>query len=112
MLFSAGAGVPENVEPCVERRYFSNLHYLALTCADEVLAERLRRRPKWRKCSDPAYIDEHVRFNQWFKEKGSKAEPVIELLDTTAVPIRETVDQVTSWIYEKIGGSHLLGASA
>lgn len=111
VLFSAGAGVPENMEPCVERRYFSDLHYLALTCEDEVLAERLRSRPKWRKCSDPAYIDEHVRFNRWFKENGSKTEPVINLLDTTAVPIQETVDQVTSWIYEKIGSSHLLGAS-
>jgi hypothetical protein len=32
----------------VERRYFGTLHYLALTCEDEVLVERLRQRPSWR----------------------------------------------------------------
>jgi hypothetical protein len=52
VLFGAGTGVPENLEPCVERRYFSALHYLALTCDDDLLAERLRRRPAWRRTVD------------------------------------------------------------
>lgn len=111
VLFSAGAGVPENVEPCVERRYFSDLHYLALTCEDEELAERLRKRPEWRKCNDPVYIDEHVRFNRWFKESRGKTESAIELLDTAMAPIEQTVKQVTSWIYERVEVSHPLGAS-
>jgi hypothetical protein len=99
-LFCAG-GIPENVEPCVERRYFSKVHYLALTCEDEELAERLRKRPAWRDCSDPAYIKEHMRFNQWFKETGSRGEPVVELLGTTRVPIEETAKQVARWIHGK-----------
>ena len=49
-----GAGVPEQFERCVERRYFSTIHYLALVCTDETLAERLRSRPAWR----PAGTDE------------------------------------------------------
>ena len=34
VLLCAG-GIPENVEQCVERRYFSDVHYLALTCEIE-----------------------------------------------------------------------------
>lgn len=55
VLFGAGMGVPENIEPCVERRYFSEIHYLALVCDDGVLAQRLRARPAWRGAGDQAY---------------------------------------------------------
>jgi predicted kinase len=102
VLFNAG-GIPENVEPCVERRYFSRVHYLALTCEESALAERLRSRPKWQKCGDPAYVAEHCQFNQWFKENGKHTEPAIELLDTSGVPVRETTAQVVRWIYAKLG---------
>lgn len=55
VLFGTGMGVPENIEPCVERRYFSEIHYLALVCDDGVLAQRLRARPAWRGAGDQAY---------------------------------------------------------
>jgi DNA-directed RNA polymerase subunit RPC12/RpoP len=76
-LFGAGAAVPENVEPCVERRYFSAVHYLALTCDDDVIVERLKSRPAWRKCGDAKYIDEHVAFNRWFRQKAGTIEPPV-----------------------------------
>jgi hypothetical protein len=102
VLFCAG-GIPENVERCVERRYFSEVHYLALTSEEEDLAERLRKRPAWRKCNDDAYIEEQVRFNQWLKAMGSKVTPAFEVLNTTKVSIEETVEQVASWIGERLG---------
>jgi hypothetical protein len=73
-LFGAGPGVPGNIEPGVERRYCADVHYLALVCDDRAPAERLRRRPEWRGSGQPAYIEEHQRFNNWFKTYGS-AEP-------------------------------------
>ncbi len=100
-LFGAGAGVPENIEPCVERRYFSQVHYLALVCSDEALTERLRQRPAWRGTREPAYIEEHMRFNRWFK--AYQGQPPIDLLDTTNTPIEETAQQVAAWIEEKLG---------
>lgn len=103
VMFNAGMGVPENVEECVERRYFSEVHYLALICEDEALAERLRRRSAWRKSGDPANIEEQVKFNRWFKEQGSQTEPVIELKDTTEASVEEMADQVVMWIRAKIG---------
>jgi hypothetical protein len=75
VIFGAGFGAPKNLEQCVERRYFSGLHYLALVCADEMLEQRLRARPAWRKSDDLAYIEAHVAFNRWFKQNASQVEP-------------------------------------
>lgn len=101
VLFSAGT-IPENVEPCQDRRYFSVVHYLALVCDDEDLAQRLRQRPAWRKSSSQAYIEEHVKFNQWFKANAGKTNPAIELLDTSNVAVAESAKQVALWIREKV----------
>ena len=58
--------MPGNIEPCVERRYFSQIHYLALVCDDNELARRLQARPAWRGSGNPAFIDNQIRFNRWF----------------------------------------------
>ncbi|HEY4692075.1 MAG TPA: AAA family ATPase [Bellilinea sp.] len=99
VLFGAGTGVPENLEACVERRYFTTIHYLALVCTDDVLAERLQQRPNWRGSNEPAYMKAQLRFNQWFKVYSGT--PEIHRLDTTGIPLDETVSQVDRWIQEK-----------
>jgi hypothetical protein len=43
-----GTSIPEQFEECPERRYFSTLCYLTLVCDDDLLVERLQRRPEWR----------------------------------------------------------------
>jgi broad-specificity NMP kinase len=101
VLFGAGTGVPENLEPCVERRYFSTTHYLALTCDDTELAARLRRRPAWRRYSDEL-IAEHVSFNRWLKEQGATAMPAIDVLDTTHDSVDETSARVADWIRARL----------
>jgi predicted kinase len=108
VLFGAGMGVPANVEPCVERRYFSDSHYLALVCADEVLAQRLKARPAWRGSGDQAYIDTHVQFNRWFKE-GQNGDRLISSIDTTQVHLEITIEQVKTWISEKARVSKKMG---
>jgi hypothetical protein len=102
VLFGAGIGVPDNLEACIGRRYFPGLHYLALTCDDEILIERLSNRPAWRQSADPATLQEQIRFNQWFKTNAVKTVPQIELLDTTAAAPQETLQQVITWIGKKI----------
>ena len=101
-LFNAGA-IPPNVEPCVERRYFSETHYLALVCDDDVLQARLRARPSWRESADPAFLDANLEFNHWLKENGSTTSPPIDLLDTTTAGELETVTAVARWIRQKAG---------
>jgi hypothetical protein len=100
VLFGAGVGVPENIENRIERRYFSKVHYLALVCSDETLSERLQQRPVWRGTREPAYIEEHTRFNRWFKAYDSQ--PVIRQIDTTDVHLEETALQVAAWIDEGV----------
>ena len=103
VLFGAGVGVPANLEACVERRYMADVHILALVCDDEVLAERLRSRPEWRKSGDPSFVAEQILFNRWFRDHGGGAERGIELLDTTGVPVEETARCVAAWIASKAG---------
>ena len=102
VLFGAGTGMPENLEPCVERRYFTTLYYLALTCDDVVLAERLRRRPSWRNSGSDAYVEEHLSFNRWFKESGPNASPPIDLIDTTTETADQTTARVVAWIRSRL----------
>jgi hypothetical protein len=36
-----GSALPSQFENCKERRYFSQMHYLAITCNDELLRENI-----------------------------------------------------------------------
>jgi hypothetical protein len=99
-LFNAGA-IPPNVEPCIERCYFSETHYPALVCDDDVIKARLRGRPSWRGSADPAFVEANIDFNHWLKENGPAAEPPVELLDTTDVGVIETAAAVARWIGQK-----------
>lgn len=101
MLFGAGTGVPENIEPCIERRYFSQVYYLALICDDDELARRLLERPHWRNCHEDKFIEAQVNFNHWFKSYDNDREPVkIDFLDTTRENADETARKVAAWSTE------------
>jgi hypothetical protein len=101
-LFGAGFGVPANLEPCIERRYFSRLHYLALVCEDEILLQRLKGRPAWRGAGSPEFVAAQVRFNVWFKTEAGQSQPEIDLIDTTRTPVARTVEQAAAWIQARI----------
>ena len=92
MILNAGS-IPPNIEPCVERRYFADVHYLALVCEDDVLAERLKKRPSWRQTHDDTFIQGQIVFNQWLK-----AEPTITCLDTGKHSIEDCAEKIKEWI--------------
>ena len=100
-----GVGIPAQFEPCVERRYFSDIHYLALVCEDEVLASRLRSRPAWRDSSTDEYIKTHVAFNRWLKDNARSTQPPMILLDTSEITVGDTVEGVEQWIRSCLIGS-------
>lgn len=93
-----GVGVPTQFEQCLERRYFSELHYLALICDDQILASRLGKRPTWRGYSNDAQIEEQVVFNRWLVNNAPNTEPPMTLLDTSETTVEETVEKVEQWI--------------
>ena len=88
------------------------MHYAALTCDDEVLEQRLRSRPKWRKSGDPAIIEEQVRFNGWFRDQSRRTDPMIELIETSGDSVEETAEWVAEWIRGRITYSHSTGSPA
>ncbi len=97
-LFGAGFAVPDNIEPCVERRYFSAIHYLALVCSEEELAARLRARPTWRASGDDAFVLNSIGYNRWIMANADQTQPAITLLDTTVCSPEQTAEQVAAWI--------------
>ena len=99
VLFGAGAGEPGNIEPCLHRRYFSAVHYLALVCDAETLAARLRARPAWRGSGAAAFVAGQQQFNQWFKDHAP-GPPPIRLVDTTRADEMSAAAEVMSWITE------------
>jgi len=97
VLFSAGAGIPGNLQNCTERRYFSSLYVLALVCDKSTLKHRLQKRPAWRNCSE-SFISNQIEFNKWYRDVGPTLDPPITVIDTSQASLEQTVSSVMAWI--------------
>ena len=98
VLFGAGLAVPANIEQCVERRYFSQTHYLALVCDEEALRRRLLARPAWRKSNEPEQLKAQIDFNRWLQAEGPKQTPQVTILDTTDASVADSARAVREWM--------------
>lgn len=98
VLFGAGLAVPENIEQCVERRYFSQTHYLALVCEEEALRRRLLSRPDWRKSNEPEQLKAQMDFNRWLQTEGPNQTPRVTVLDTTGASVADSAMAVREWM--------------
>lgn len=84
-------------------RYFSSIHYLALTCSSEVQAERLRERSNWPDTTDRwTMVDEQIALNRWYDERGKTPDSQIETLDVTEQTVEQTTERVAAWINEQL----------
>lgn len=96
-----GTVAPPQFEQWPERVLFDPIHYLALTCDDDVLRARLRARPAWRGW-DEARIDEMLEFSEWVRT--ARTDPPMTLLDTTISTVGETADVIEGWVRARLGG--------
>lgn len=96
-----GTVVPPQFEKCPERVLFSDTHYLALVCDDEVLRTRLRARPTWREWDEPR-IAEMIDFNHWTRANAARTQPPMTLLDTTTRTVADTAAEVATWIRARL----------
>lgn len=94
-----GCSIPEQFENCVERRYFSEIYYLACVCDSDSLEKRLRQ---GRSVNDENWIKSSLSFNQWLKDNADKTEPNITLLDTSAKTAEEAAKIADKWIMERL----------
>ncbi len=92
-----GTVVPPELEPLPERALFSDVHYLALTCRPDVLAQRLRARPAWREWDEPR-IAEMLDFAEWLTASAATLRPPVSLLDTTEGDVEATAHGVCRWL--------------
>lgn len=100
-IFGAGFAVPHNIETTPERSSFSEVHYLALTCDDDVLTARIRAR-KAPRCTDDAHVAEHVEFNQWVRSSGPTSKPAVSIVDTTRERLDVTANSVEDWMRDRL----------
>ncbi len=93
-----GSLFPPTVECCPERRYFSRVNYLALTCKNDILRSRLLSRPDWRGSSDEAFINRMLELNGWFLCEAGIGNPQITLLDTSCMNVQQATTRVVDWV--------------
>lgn len=93
----AGTVAPPEFEPLPERALFDPIHYLALVCDPEPLAERLRARPAWRQW-DSDRIAETLAYTEWIRSYAATADPPMTLFDTTSATVAETARVARDWV--------------
>lgn len=94
-----GSAVPKQFENCTERRYFSEIHYLAVVCNEDILVRRLTEQ---RHIEDQDLIARSIDFNHWLKENATKTTPQIQLLDNSHLTVEEATRKTSEWIYKHL----------
>ncbi len=96
-----GCAIPKQFEQCRERGSFTNVHYLAVVCDDDVLVDRLRSR---RGIADANWIRASVEFNAWLKRHADETEPPIRLLDNSKLSPEAAAKIADEWICRRLPG--------
>jgi gluconate kinase len=97
-----GTALPDQLEPCAGRRYFTDLHFLALVCDSDTLAQRLRARPEWRQSGTAAFIDDMIEFNDYLRATASSASSPMAIMDTSSQSVDETTARVIEWVRKRL----------
>lgn len=93
------AGALEHFEHTYNRRFFAEIHFLALVCNPEDLERRMR---EGRHISDPEWIRSSIDYNRWFMEQGIVSNKKIDTLDITGKNVSEVADYVTKWVEDRL----------
>jgi hypothetical protein len=97
-----GSALPRQFEECSERRYFTDIHYLAVVCDNETLAQRLRSRPAWRRAGTAEFINDMLTFNAYLMDHAGSFTPPMTILDTSRQAIEESTAAVIAWVRERL----------
>jgi broad-specificity NMP kinase len=101
-----GCLVPNQIETCIERRYFASTYYLALVCSPAELEKRLRARPAWRSV-DEQLITDHLAYNDWICANAGTTHPPMDVLETTGKTVTECSAAVKDWLQSRWPASEL-----
>jgi hypothetical protein len=94
-----GAFLPSQLEPLPGRKLIGPIRFCTPDCFDDVIAERLRRRPSWRSASKETVVAEHQRFAAWLRTH------VRPCYDTSVLSPAETAGQIAAWVRQNLAGT-------
>ena len=94
-----GCATPAQFEQQPERKYFTDIHYLAVVCYDECFEKRLR---EGRKIEDENWLKSSLQFNNWLKENAEKTVPEISLLDNSDLSAGQAAAVADAWIKQRM----------
>lgn len=93
-----GTLLPQDIDRCDHRPFFSRVCYLNLHCDDAVRAQRLLARPAWRQAGSAEFIERHRQFAQWLLDHATTDfDPPMPTVDTTHATPLETAKQIQQW---------------
>lgn len=87
-----GSLLPEQLENLPARRLIGAIHCCNLDCPDDVLDDRLRRRPAWRGTGGEEFIAEHRRFAANLRGR------IRPSFDTARYRPAEVAEQIADWV--------------
>jgi broad-specificity NMP kinase len=93
------AGALDYFESSYNRRFFTELYFLALVCNSEDLEKRMR---EGRHSTDQNWINSSIKYNRWFIENGSLSGHKIDTYDITGKSSSEIADYVIQWVDAKL----------
>jgi len=94
-----GCVVPEQLEVCDGRKFFSKIYYIAIVCDDDELENHMRI---GRGINDENYIKSSIDFNRWLIENADKSGNKIKLINITELSPEEAAKKVDKWIINMI----------
>lgn len=104
-LVWSASSLPDQFEDTYNRRFFSNIYYLALVCDAQKLEQRMR---KGRHIDDENWIKGSADFNNWFMKNGPSYKYPIEVCDISELSIKEYAKFIDEWIMSKIHNENYL----
>lgn len=93
------AGALENFEIVYNRRFFTDIYFLALVCDSESLEKRMR---EGRHITDSNWIKSSIDYNRWFIETGVVSNKKVDTYDITGKTVSEVADYVAQWVEGKM----------
>lgn len=94
------AGALEHFETAYNRRFFTDVYFLALICDSNSLEMRMR---EGRHITDQNWIKSSVEYNRWFIENGMVSNKRVDTFDITRKTVTEVADYVALWVEERLG---------
>lgn len=80
------------------RRFFPEVHCLALVCEDDLLEKRMR---EGRGINDEKWIKSSIEYNQYFRNHKKLGDTQFETLDISGKNVSEVADYVINWVAER-----------